>query len=230
MKQFPPLAILAGLATVVLGLPLGLYALLTRGRRRTMREIRAAAAGRGWNYRPRRWQGNPTAFRIDGQTRAGLAWILTSGNTAGYDRGWSVQLTLRFPTLAGEPDFAVSPRSAPLGQLLPDLQEMSTGLSAFDAGYRVLVSQRRFSQPPVDAALATRILQWPADAITPHSVLAWRDPIDLQLQVRLPAPPNWATIAYAVALAEDLSGRLPPPLVPAVPPGFYSRLFGRIRS
>src|SRR5207245_6442073 len=65
---------------------------------------------RGWRYRLLRWQGNPTAFRIDGRTRTGVAWILTSGNTRGYDRGWVVGLNLRFPTLGGEADLTVQPR------------------------------------------------------------------------------------------------------------------------
>jgi len=38
-----PLAAFAVMALVVLGLPLGLYVLFTRGRRRSMREIRTGA-------------------------------------------------------------------------------------------------------------------------------------------------------------------------------------------
>jgi len=58
-------------------------------------------AERGWRYCLRRWQANPTAFRIDGRTQSGLGWILISGNSGGYDRGWSVRLGLRFPAWAG---------------------------------------------------------------------------------------------------------------------------------
>src|SRR5260370_41808954 len=87
---------------IVLGLPVGLYALLTRGRRRAMREIRRGAEAQGWRYRLRHWQGNPTAFRIDGKTHSGLSWVMTSGSTRGYDKGWSTVLRLRVPILGGE--------------------------------------------------------------------------------------------------------------------------------
>lgn len=112
MNTFPPLMIVIGFFVVFLGLFFffGLYALLTRGQRRTMREIRRAAAERGWRYRLRHWQGNPTAFRIDGSTPSGLTWTMKSSSTRGYDRGWSATLVLRFPTLGGEMDFALLPR------------------------------------------------------------------------------------------------------------------------
>jgi len=42
-----PILVIVGLPTVVLGVPLGLYALLTRGQRHTTREIRNLAAERG---------------------------------------------------------------------------------------------------------------------------------------------------------------------------------------
>ena len=80
MKSIPPLVLIAGLCAIVLGLPFGLYALLTRRQRRTTRQIRNAASRHGWTYRRRRWQGNPTAFRIDGQTESGLAWTLSEPN------------------------------------------------------------------------------------------------------------------------------------------------------
>ena len=48
-----------------------LYALTTRERRRTMREIREAVSKEGWRFRLRGWQGNPTAFRIDGASPEG---------------------------------------------------------------------------------------------------------------------------------------------------------------
>jgi len=38
----------AALLAVVLGVPLGLYALMTRGQRRTIREIRVRAREPGW--------------------------------------------------------------------------------------------------------------------------------------------------------------------------------------
>jgi hypothetical protein len=256
MKSIPPLVIAAGLFAFVLGLAFGLYALLTRGQRRTMREIRAGASERGWRYRLRRWESNPTAFRIDGRTRAGLSWILTSGNTRGYDRGWVVGLNLRFPTLGGDADLAVRPRddkgkgAAPLGPGMPpglesrvaawsgtlasiiglyrDAQEVPSGLPAFDAAYQVLVLPRQFRRPPLDPGLAERFLHWPPDAIAPHSVRAWRDPFGFKLQARLPATPNWATVSYFLTLAEDFCSRLPAPITSPAPRGFVDRIVARI--
>src|SRR5665213_3599562 len=89
VKSIPPLVLPAGMATVVLCLPIGLYTLFTSGRRRIMRAIRKGAAERGWKYRRDRRQGNPAAFRIDGRTDSGLPWTLTSGNSSSYRQGWS---------------------------------------------------------------------------------------------------------------------------------------------
>ncbi len=222
-RPISPLVLVVGLLAVVLGLPFGLYALLTREQRRTTHEIRKAASARGWRYRLRRWQGNPTAFRIDGRMQSGLGWILTSGNSGSYDRGWSVRLGLRFPSLGGEPDLAVLPRdsnghgSALLGSaIMPEAEsrvaafsglaaravgffrdagELPSGVAAFDAAYQVLVLPRQIRQPPVDPTLADRILHWPADAVAPHSVLAWRDPYAFHVQARL-------------ARAAELGGRI----------------------
>ena len=253
MQSIPPLVILAGLLAVVLGLPFGLYAILTRHQRRTTREIRTAAAGRGWRYRPRRWQGNPTAFRIDGQTRTG-PWILTSGNSRGYDTGWSVELVLRFPKLGGATDLAILPREraghgpplreaavqpgaesriaalsrvlATAVQFLRDAVEMPSGLPGFDAAYQVLGLPGQMRERPVDEVLAKRIFEWPAGVIAPHSVLAWRDLYAFEFQARLPAPPNWATVSYFLALADDLMARVPPPMSSPAPRGFVDRLIG----
>jgi hypothetical protein len=254
--MIPPsqLAIAAGIFGAALGIPMGLYALLTRGQRRSSREIRAGAAGCGWRYRVRHWQGNPTAFRIDGRTRGGLAWILTSGNAGSYDRGWSVRLALRVPALGGEVDLAVLPREAgsgaPLGTGMPpgmesrlaafsgamasaavflrEARELPSGLAAFDAAYQVLALPQQFRQPPLNAALADRMLHWPPDALAPHSVVAWRDPFGFQFQARLPGPPNWSTVAYFLALAEDFCARLPGPATPSAPPTFVDRLVARV--
>lgn len=248
------LAIAAAGFAVVLGVPIGLYVLLTRGRRQTMRDIRAGAAGCGWRYRLRRWQANPTAFRIDGRMRSGLPWALTSSNTAGYDRGWSVRLHLRVPLLAGEVDLAILPRegkSPPaFGPGMPpgiesraaalssafasaavffrDSKELPSGMAAFDAAYHVLVLPARFPHPPLDAALAARVLRWPADAIAPHSVMAWRDPFAFHFLAQLPETPTWPTVSCLLGLAEDLCARLPGPVAPSAPPTFADRLVARI--
>ena len=247
-------AVVGGLFAVVLGLPVGLYALLTREKRQTMQAIRVAASQRGWRYRPRRCQGNLTAFRIAGQTRGGLSWILTSGSTSGYDLGWSVRLNLRFPALGGETDLAVLPREvagrgAGLSKSAKPLEaasrvaavsgaaantirlllnrEIPSGCAAFDAAYQVFASPGQTKQPPVDVALAARVLHWPATAIAPHSMLAWRDFFGLQLQARLPGPPNWETVSYFLAWAEDFAARLPPPVMSTAQPTLVDRLATR---
>jgi hypothetical protein len=84
------------------------------------------------------------------------------------------------------------------GALAGAAQEYPTGLAAFDAAYEVLGK-------PLDPALAARLLDWPAEAIAAHSVLAWRDASGLHFNVRLPAPPNWATVTYAAGIAEKLA-------------------------
>jgi hypothetical protein len=111
---FPPLAILAVMLVFVLGLPIGLYALLTGGRRRSMREIRLRANEQGWKFRMRRWAGDPTAFQIDGSTHNGLDWVLKTigAGTETYSPGWNAELHVLFPSLAGKEDFAILPRDA----------------------------------------------------------------------------------------------------------------------
>jgi hypothetical protein len=222
-QLIPPAALIGGLLAAVLGLPFGLYALLTREQRRTTREIRRAAVEHGWRYRLRRWQGNPTAFRIDGRTSQGLPWILTSGNTSGYDRGWSVQLSLRFPTLAGEPDFSILPRAPRLA--IPVGAE-ALGVPGFDAAYQVM--SRQISKPVVDASLADRILHWPADSVAPHSILIWRDRFALHCQARLPAPPNWATVSWFLGIADACASRIPPAVISPVRSSLVDRIIARV--
>jgi hypothetical protein len=255
MNRIPPLLLLVVFFALTIGLPFGLYALLTRDRRRSMREIREGAVAQGWRYRLRRWQGNPTAFRIDGATRGGRSWIMTSGSTRGYDKGWSVVAELRVPTLGGEVDLAVLPREAGRGnallrsaipagakarvaafsgaigsavELFQDTQELPSGLPAFDARYEVLVRHKQFQKQPVDAALGQRALSWPADAVAPHSMLAWRDPFGLHLQARLPGPPNWSTVSYLASLGEDLCARVPAPQSLPASPTLFDRAVARI--
>jgi hypothetical protein len=220
-----------------------------------MREIKEAASQRGWNYRLRRWLGDPTAFRIDGWTHSGLTWILETEATSDYHRGWTVLLGLRFPSLAGEVDLAVFPRdsdgrgsallSPPLSPdvqakvaafsgtaasaagFFRDAQALPSGFPAFDAAYQIMARPERVLQTPIDVALAERLLRWPADAIAPHSVLAWRDPFGLHFQARMPEPPNWASLAYFLSLAEDFSARLPAPAPSPSPRGILDRIVAR---
>jgi hypothetical protein len=258
MSTFPPLVIVIGLIAVFLGLFVGIYLLLTTGQRRTMREIRRAAVEHGWRYGLRHWQGNPTAFRIDGQNSSGLPWIMRSSSTRGYDQGWSATLVLRFPTLGGKMDFAVLPRApgdsgikgaaADLSQgaqqrvtsfsaaaedvvaFLRDARDLPSGFAAFDAGYEVSALPQRFVHSPVEPAFAKSIMDWPKESIRPQSVLTWRDPFGLVLEARLPAPANWATVSYLLALGEDLCCRLPPPEGSAAPRTFLDRVIaGTVR-
>src|SRR5260370_4297646 len=101
MSQTQRLLIVVVGFAITIGLPIGLYVLLTRGRRRAMREIRQGAEGQAWRYRLRHWQGNPTAFRIDGKTHSGLSWGMTSGSTPGYAKGWNPGRSLPLPSFGG---------------------------------------------------------------------------------------------------------------------------------
>jgi hypothetical protein len=224
-----------------------------------MREIRVAASEQGWRFRLRHWSGNPTAFRIDGRTHSGLDWILKTigAGTETYSPGWNAQLELRFPMLAGKVDFAILPReadnrarvllasglspaaqakvatfSAALGSAIEffhDASQFPSGLPAFDAAYQVLALPQQFRHP-LDTELAARILHWPEDAVAPHSVLVWRDPFGFHLKVRLPAPANWPTVSYSIALAEQFVSRLPAASVPSAPPSLVDRIVARLQK
>ncbi len=232
-----------------------MYAWLTRGRRRSMREIREEAVKRGWQFRVRRWAGDPTAFRIDGRTDNGAGWILKTlgAGSQTSSPGWNAELHLRFPMLAGKEDFAILPRepsdrgnalfksglppsaqarvtafSSTLGggiEFFQNAVEVPSGLPAFDGFYRVLVLPGQFRHL-VDPDLAARILKWPQHAIAPHSVLLWRDPMGFHCKVRLPSPANWPTVSCSVALAEEFALRLPAGSMPLAPPGALDQLIG----
>ena len=244
MKPFPPLLVFAIVMAVSLGIPFGFYALLTRGRRRIMAEIRVGAAERGWEFHLLRWQGDPTAFRLDGQGTSG-SWTVKSSSTSGNDRGWSVRMEMSFPHLAGKSDFALFPRDpeggggrhplsrVPLGfearfaslsrltaneaDFLRIAQEISSGCPAFDGSYQVLVIPGRELQGVVDRKLAERLLQWPEGTVKPHSLLAWRDPFGVHFQARLAYQPNWAAVTYLISAGEEICSRLPPPVPVACP-------------
>jgi hypothetical protein len=163
---------------------------------------------------------------------------------------------LLFQNLGGEVDFAVLPRTtganssvavssnlsirvdSRLGRFSTTLasaveffrhaRELPSGNPAFDNAYQVLALPNQIQQSPLDATLVDRVLHWPANAIAPHSVLAWRDPFGLHVEARMPGPANWAAVSYFVGLAEDLCARLPGPLVPAQSPKFLDRIINRV--
>lgn len=255
MQGVPKFVIVVAMFAIVLGLPLALYAFLTRDRRRTMRAIREGAAAQGWRFRMRHWLGDPTAFRVDGLTGNGLRWILKTRGASENNRGWTVQMGWRVPDLGGQIDFAILPRDARDSRsallasgLSPALQQRITGFSgtlasgveffhdarefplgvtAFDSAYQVLGNPKRIRETPVDRFVAEKILRWPAEAIPPHAVLIWRDPFGLHLVARLPGPANWSTVEHCAGLANDLSLRLPAPEISPAPRGFVDRLAAR---
>ena len=254
MNAVPHLAIVAVGFLIGLGVPLGLYALLTRGQRRTTREIREGAGQQGWRYRRRRWTGNPTAFQIAGHAAGGLEWITTSDPAGGYDRGWTVRFGIRFPGLAGKPDVALEPRNAgsqraaslaipknfeeriadvsPVlageAEFYREARELRTGVPAFDAAYRLLGTPEQLLQSPITPALAQRMLAWPPEAIQPHSLLAWRDPYSFHLQARLPGPPNWSSVSHLVSVGEELAANLPAPIAVPPPHSIVDRMAARL--
>jgi hypothetical protein len=107
-------------------------------------------------------------------------------------------------------------------------RELPSGLAAFDAAYEVLVLPQQVQQSPVDAALGQRLMNWPANAIAPHSVRAWRDAFGLHIEARLPAPATWGNASYLAALAEELCARVPAPQSSGAPPTLFDRAVGWI--
>jgi len=244
-----PLA--CGMFLVVIGLPVGLYGLLARNQRRVIREIRQRAQQRGWTFHRRRWTGNPTSFRIEGQTASSVKWILTTNGSEAGSQGWSVALHQRFPSLAGVTDVAIAPRdsidarltvtgpispnvaskiatmsgtAAGVLKLLREAREVPSCNDAFDKAYRVLMLPGQTSRPPVDSALAASIMDWPTECVAPHSTLFWRDPFAFHAEVRLPGPPNWATIEHLLTLGETLIARIPQNVEHTAPSGIVDRL------
>ncbi len=250
-----PLLVILSAATVF-GLSQGLYMLLTMTQRRKTREIREAAHNNGWSYSRRRWQGNPAAFRIDGNSNAGLPFKLTSGGSTSDNSRWAAELTIRFPTLGGETDIAITPRDADdqrlraaarsltpetgsriaaisqafagAARFAHDAHEVPSGCGEFDQRYEVLVAPQHSGHSIVSAELAKRIVNWPTDALRVYSVVAWRDPFGFVFEARLPGPPNWATVSYFLSLANDLVARLPVAAVPSQERTLVDRAVARL--
>jgi hypothetical protein len=221
ISSVPHPVIVAGVAAVCLGVPIGLYALLTTDQRRVTRAIRQGAARRGWRFRSR-----SGGFRIEGPN-----WIMTSGNSGEGERRWSCEVDVRFPGLSGQPDIAIVPRGgkplpaipraeeieariahvsgtlAAASEFLRSARKMPLGVAEFDLMYEVKVTRNAAS--PVDEALAARILHWPIGTVAPHSMIAWRDPSGFHCKARLPQPPTLETIEWLAGLAEDCAARVP---------------------
>jgi hypothetical protein len=200
-----------------------------------MREICDAALARGWQFKIRRWQGNPTSFGITGHSLSGVPWIMTHGQNLNDSTRWAGVLAVSFPSLAGQTDFAIFPRDpaedrhltalasgsiarfgvvtrsslgASATSFFRNAHEQRSGLTEFDERYRMLSTH---STLPADVPLAERILSWPAGAVIPHSIVAWRDPFALRIQARLPGPPSWTTVEHLLSIAANLTANLPPP-------------------
>ena len=171
---------------------------------------------------------------------------MTSGNISETESRWSAELNLRFRTLGGETDIALTPRDGkPLPRPLPpavearigrfsgklagtskflrESQEAPTGMAEFDALYELRATPD--ARNAVNAALAEHILHCPADAVTPHSVVAWRDPFGFHFHTRLPVDPNWVTVAWLAGSGEEFVSRLPAVVAAPVPSGWVDRIF-----
>ena len=232
-----------------------LYRWLTAERRRTMREIRMQAEARGWSFKIRQWMGNPSAFRIEGRTGSGLAWVAKTESAGESDHGWSQKLTFHLRELAGATDFALVPRgkddlnlkvmatnlspawreritrwSGAFGGAIGFVEEHAeapAGWPPFDAMYRVLVKPGQ--NGPVDSRLARQIVEWPAGTVAAKEVVAWRGPFGFHFEVRLPDLANWATVEYAGNLVEEMVRRLPPAEPTETPSGFVDKMIEKMQ-
>ena len=232
------MVLVAGAAAVTFGVLAGFYRFLTADLRRATREIRLGAAARGWRYRS-----IAGSFRIESAT-----WTMMSSGSGEGERRWAAELNMRFPGLGGETDLAIVPRdgkslftaAVPAGveagiarfsgtlagaaRFLREAHEVPSGVAEFDAAYEVRV--RGDGLAPVDAALAGRILDRPADAVAVHSMIAWRDPFGFHCNARLAGPPEWAIVDWLVEVGEECAGRLPAAVSGAAPTGLVDRVVG----
>jgi hypothetical protein len=251
MNAMVPIEIIAFIGGI-LGLFFALYAIATRRQRLVMRVIRDGAASRGWQFRKRRWTGDPTSFIIDGPTAEGWTLKTIAGET--QRAGFSVTLRIRFPRLAGAMDVAILPRGQNDGNIVAAAQQMPeatrariaaisgeltnvvdftrvarevpSSLPAFDSLYKVLALPRA-GQSFVDIATAERLLNWPSDGVHPRNLFVWRDPLGFHFQGTFPGPPEWPEVSHLVHTAAHLSERLPPPSSSPNPAGLVDDLIGR---
>jgi hypothetical protein len=218
MNTISPRLLAVGAFAVALTAQIIVHILMTRGRRRLLREIQQSVDQHMCRFSAQHSLGDPTAFRIDGETFSQLPWSLQSHGAVGKGPGWSYLMELTFSSLGGMLDMAVLPRDRKSVSGKTDLcpsqaREFPSGLPDFDTVYEVLAATTQVSASPLSASLAKRFMTWPGDTVAPKSVLAWRDPAGCHLRVHLPKMPNWSTIEYMLMLGEDFCASLPTPVL-----------------
>jgi hypothetical protein len=218
MNTISPRWLAVGVFAVALGAQIVLHIFMTRERRRLLREIQRSVDQHMCRFSAQHRRGDPTAFRIDGETFSQLTWSLQSHGAVGKGPGWSYLMELTFSSLGGMLDMAVLPRdrksvSGKAGLFPSHAREFPSGVADFDTVYEVLAATPELSRPPLSPALAKRFVKWPGGTVAPQSVQAWRDPAGCHLRVHLPKMPNWSTIEYLVMLGEDFCASLPTPVL-----------------
>jgi hypothetical protein len=218
MNAISPRVLAVGVFAVVLAAQIVLHKFMTRKRRRLLREIQRSVDQHMCRFSAQHRRGDPTAFRIDGETFSQLPWSLQSHGAIGKGPGWSYLMELTFSSLGGMLDMAVLPRdrqvvSDKTGICPSQAREFPSGLPDFDTVYEVLAATTQLSASPLSPGLAKRFLNWPGDTVAPQSVEAWRDPAGCHLRVQLPKMPNWSTIEYLLTLGEDFCASLPTPVL-----------------
>jgi hypothetical protein len=217
MNPISPRLFAAGMFALALTAQIVFYVYSTRERRRLLREIQLSVDKHMCRFSTTEQRGDPTAFRIDGETFSQLPWSVSSHSAVGKGPGWSYLMELTFSSLGGMLDMAVLPRdrdaiSGKTAFCPSQAREFPSGLPDFDNRYEVLSANPQ-SAPPLSPALARRFVSWPGNAVAPQSVLAWRDPAGCHVRLHLPKMANWATIEYLLLLGEDFCARLPTPVL-----------------
>ena len=222
MNTISPRLLAVGVFAVALTAQIILHIFMTRERRRLLREIQRSVDKHMCRFSAHQRRGDPTVFRIDGETFSQLPWNLQSHGAVGKGPGWSYLMELTFSSLGGMLDMAVLPRDRKSVSGKTDLcpsqaREFPSGLPDFDTVYEVLAATPQLTASPLSSGLAKRFVTWPGDTIAPQSVLAWRDPAGCHLRVHLPKMPNWSTIEYLLMLGEDFCASLPTPVLSGAP-------------
>ena len=221
MNTISPRLLAVGVFAVALAAQIVLHLFMTRERRRLLREIQRSVDQHMCRFSAQQRRGDPSAFRIDGETFSQLPWNLQSHGAVAKGPGWSYLMELTFSSLGGMLDMAVLPRdrksvSGKTNLCPSQAKEFPSGLADFDTVYEVLAAAPQLTASPLSEGLAKRFVQWPGDTVAPQAVLAWRDPAGCHLRVHLPRMPNWSTIEYLLMLGEDFCASLPTPVLSRV--------------